>query len=462
MAAVGNVDPLKYTRVSDIVKEPVEMLMPIEGYEQMPIVSLREAVAPLLSILPKIQDYADIVKKRCKPVPPDGLTRDESASIMLYSMDWEPNEECLSFALNAALRTEDRKELKPWFSYLKLLLTALEKLPSTSCNVVRAMNLDLSNQYSVRKTFVWWGFSSCTTSIEVLEKEEILGKTGQRTVFTIECDSGKDIIGCFEQAQGLHIILLKETMPPFTLLQPVTNQSAQIRSTPEQIQTKKNKYQQFAITVAGGNGPGHQLYQLFNPWGMFIDNNKSIYIADFNNHRIVKWKLNSNTSRIIADGNGYGNESSQLGYPRDIIFHKNNDSFIISDKGNKRVIQCYDQNQQIIIPNIHCYGLTIDKDGFIYVSDYMNHEVRRWKQGDKKGELVAGGNRKGNHLNQLNNPTYIFIDDDYSLYISDTDNHRVMRWCEGDKEGEIVVGGNHCGSQSNELYFPTGLSFDNE
>ncbi|CAF1278617.1 unnamed protein product [Adineta steineri] len=141
MAAVGNVDPLKYTRVSDIVKEPVEMLMPIEGYEQMPIVSLREPVAPLLSILPKIQDYADIVKKRCKPVPPDGLTRDESASIMLYSMEWEPHEECLSFALNAALRTEDRKELKPWFSYLKLILTALEKLPSTPCNVFRGVNL---------------------------------------------------------------------------------------------------------------------------------------------------------------------------------------------------------------------------------------------------------------------------------------------------------------------------------
>ncbi|CAF1013724.1 unnamed protein product [Adineta steineri] len=255
MATVGNVDPLKYTRVSDIVNEPLEMLMPIEGYEEMPIVPLNEAVAPLLSILPKIQDYADIVKKRCKLIPPDGLTRDESAAIMLYSMEWEPHEECLSFALNAALRTEDRKELKPWFSYLKLILTALEKLPSTPSNVFRGMNLDLSNRYSVRKTFVWWGFSSCTTSIEVLEEEQILGKIGQRTVFTIECDSGKDIsrhsyykskkkvlllparqfmvVGCFEQAQGLHIIQLKETKPPFTLLQPVTNQSAQIQSTPD-------------------------------------------------------------------------------------------------------------------------------------------------------------------------------------------------------------------------------------
>ncbi|CAF1004782.1 unnamed protein product [Adineta steineri] len=38
-------------------------------------------------------------------------------------------------------------------------------------------------------------------------------------------------------------------------------------------------------------------------------------------------------------------------------------------------------------------------------------------------------------------------------------NNRVIRWCEGDKEGEIVVGGN---GKGNQLNIPTGLSFDNE
>ncbi|CAF4375397.1 unnamed protein product, partial [Adineta steineri] len=196
-----------------------------------------------------------------------------------------------------------------------------------------------------------------------------------------------------------------------------------------QVQTKKNKFQQFAITVAGGNGQGDDLNQLYSPQGIFVDNDKSIYIADYWNHRIVKWKLNSNTGQIIAGDNGNGNQNNQLNSPRDIIFDKENNSFIISDQGNKRVFRCFDQNQtnqQIIISNIHCYGLTIDKNGFIYVCDYKNHEVRRWKQGDKKGELVAGGNGKGNQLNQLCHPTFIFIDEEYSLYISDSENHRVM------------------------------------
>ncbi|CAF1543435.1 unnamed protein product, partial [Adineta steineri] len=283
----------------------------------------------------------------------------------------------------------------------------------------------------------------------------------------------------------------------------------------QQNQTEKNTFQQFGITVAGGNGHGQELNQLSYPRGMFIDNDKSIYIADCGNDRIVKWKLNSNIGQIIAGENGVGNRNNQLSWPTNIIFDKENNSFIISDYKNNRVIQYFDQNQtnqQILISYINCVGLTIDKNGFIYTSDSQNNEVRRWKQGDKKGELVAGGNGQGNGLNQLNYPTYIFIDEDYSLYISDYENnrvmkwrkdakegiivaggngegrslkqlshprgvivdhlgqiyvadcsnHRVMRWCEGDAEGEIVVGGYGQGNQSNQLNYPTGLSFDNE
>ncbi|CAF0776953.1 unnamed protein product [Adineta steineri] len=230
------------------------------------------------------------------------------------------------------------------------------------------------------------------------------------------------------------------------------------------IQTQKNKFQQFGITVAGGNGKGQKLNQLYSPQGIFVDNDKSIYIADFENHRIVKWKLNSNTGQIIAGGNGNGNKNNQLDRPTNIIFDKeNNDSFIISDSGNKRVIRYFDnnqRNQQIIISNIDCYGLTIDKNGFIYFSDYKNLEVRRWREGDKQGELVAGGNGAGNRLNQLSHPTYIFIDEDYSLYISDSWNHRVMKWKKDAKEGIIVAGGNGGGNSLKQFYEPQGVIVD--
>jgi hypothetical protein len=247
MATGGDDAAQQYARVSDINEEPLEMHMPIRGYERMPLVSLEEAIAPLVSILPEIQDYAYVAKQRAKPVPADGLTRDESASIILYSMEWEPHDECLYFALNTTLRAEDRRKLKPWFSYLKLILTALGQLPSSGRTVYRGVKLNLSKQYPEGKTFVWWGFSSCTSAMGVLENEQFLGKTGERTMFAIECDSGKDISrhsyyqsekeilllaarhfiveSSLQPAPGLHIIQLKETKSPISLLQPVTNES---------------------------------------------------------------------------------------------------------------------------------------------------------------------------------------------------------------------------------------------
>ena len=53
-----------YTRMSDIIKEPNKMLMPIHGYEKMPLVSLEDAVLPLISMLPRIEKYVYVAKPR--------------------------------------------------------------------------------------------------------------------------------------------------------------------------------------------------------------------------------------------------------------------------------------------------------------------------------------------------------------------------------------------------------------
>ncbi|CAF3798707.1 unnamed protein product, partial [Adineta steineri] len=52
------------------------------------------------------------------------------------------------------------------------------------------------------------------------------------------------------------------------------------------------KWKQNAVTVAGGHGQGNQLNQLNLPFGIYVDNDDdSIYIADTENHRIVKWEF---------------------------------------------------------------------------------------------------------------------------------------------------------------------------
>ncbi|CAF1020163.1 unnamed protein product [Adineta steineri] len=231
-------------RFSDIAGEPCRMLLPIQGYERKPLVSLEDAVEPLVQFVPDIKRMAYVAKMKCDNPPADHLSKDESASIILYSMEWEPLEECLYYVLNATLRAENRRKLVPWFLYLKLVLTALSKLPSLQRTVYRGVNGDMRKYYTKGETVIWWGFSSCTATMDVLENDQFLGSTGTRTFFTIECINGKDIqqhsqykcedeilllpgrqfkvVACLNQPGGLYMIHLKELEPPYPLLEPVS------------------------------------------------------------------------------------------------------------------------------------------------------------------------------------------------------------------------------------------------
>lgn len=248
-------------RISDMVEEPRRMLMPIQGYEKVPLVSLEEAVEPLVPLVADVRRMAWTAKNRCEE-PADGLSCDESASIMLYSMEWQPHKECLYFVLNATLRAADRRNLSVWYLYLRLILTALGRLPSVSRTVYRGIKLDLIKDYPKEKKFVWWGFSSCTQSVEVLNAEQFLGKTGYRTLFNINCLSGKNIrnhsyfekedeivllparqfkvASVFNAANGLHIIQIDEVEPEYPLLEPLTSGTFYVQPTSETLLAGKH------------------------------------------------------------------------------------------------------------------------------------------------------------------------------------------------------------------------------
>ncbi|CAF1122133.1 unnamed protein product [Rotaria sordida] len=223
-----------------IHKIQYELLRSTDGYDKIPIVTLEQAVLPLIPFLPKIQTYVRIVKEKCEN-PADGLTSDQSASIMLYSIGWQPINECLYVVLNTTLQSMNRQNLKPWFLYLKLLFTAVIQLPSIHLSVYRISKLDLIKQYEKDEIIIWWDFSLCTTSIEHLKIDKSLDKIETKTIFTIECNTIKDIrkhtyfqsdnlllilpgtqfqvLKCLEQNNNLHLITLQEIQSSF-LLQP--------------------------------------------------------------------------------------------------------------------------------------------------------------------------------------------------------------------------------------------------
>lgn len=228
-------------RLLDANLERLNSLVPLRGYASKPLVPLKEAVQGFHKQLDDVHSRVWAATNRSEH-PADGLTPDESAAIILYTIEWDLDHSSLYSVLNHTLRLEDRRTLIPWFSFLKLLFTALFKLPSVHGIVWRGVRGDLSSTYKIGNTLTWWAFSSCTASIGALTNEQYLGLSGPCTLFAIQCLNGKAIrkhsyfenedeilllpcthlkvIDCLRREDGLSIIHLVEVAPPHELLQP--------------------------------------------------------------------------------------------------------------------------------------------------------------------------------------------------------------------------------------------------
>ena len=90
-------------RFLSINKEPLMKFASIDEYKKLPQVSLDQAVSSLVRFVPKIKQMVQLVKVKCTN-PVDNLTIDESASIMLYTLEWNPVEESFYVILNKTLR----------------------------------------------------------------------------------------------------------------------------------------------------------------------------------------------------------------------------------------------------------------------------------------------------------------------------------------------------------------------
>ena len=156
-----------------------------------------------------------------------------------------------------------------------------------------------------------------------------------------------------------------------------------------------------------------------SPHGVFIDKSGNVYIADFENDRVLRRDGANGAIQVVAGGNGRGSALDQLDRP--VMVH-------------------------------------VDDFGWVYVSDMGNHRVMKWARGGTSGQIVAGGNGAGSMLNQLNQPHGITLDAYGALIVVDHSNHRVMRWEKGSAQGTVIAGGQGSGSQANQLNGPAGIS----
>ncbi len=178
------------------------------------------------------------------------------------------------------------------------------------------------------------------------------------------------------------------------------------------------------ITVAGGNGAGSSSTNLYHPTGLFVDSLNNLYVSDAVNNRIQKFPPNSTSATpgvTVAGGNGYGNAMNQISNPFH-VFVDDSLAVYIADWGNGR-IQKWKKGSTIgttVATNLNYpSGVFVDKNFILYVSDQNNHRLLKYLPSSTSGVVIAGGYGQGTASNQITTPGRMFFDKIGNLYVPD-------------------------------------------
>ncbi|MFJ7965460.1 ADP-ribosyltransferase domain-containing protein [Streptomyces sp. NPDC096324] len=164
------------------VKDEGLVLPAITGVFDTPLMDFQDAVAPVSAALSGLAGHIrrsrDFGKRRADQVADVGPSADAIAALHLYTC-----ESAFYREINSVLRSPDRTRVMPYLPYLRLLFSAVSKLPAYTQPLWRGVSLDLRAQYPVGRTVTWWGVSSCTSELTVARA--FLGSRGKRTLFEV-------------------------------------------------------------------------------------------------------------------------------------------------------------------------------------------------------------------------------------------------------------------------------------
>ncbi|CAF0875504.1 unnamed protein product [Adineta steineri] len=205
-----------------------------------------------------------------------------------------------------------------------------------------------------------------------------------------------------------------------------------------------------ASTFANGTAVGA------SPYGIYVNTNNTIFVADFRNSRIQIWFNNSiNPTRTI---------SGNLIYPFSLFVTSDGGIYIDNGFSNGRIDK-WTLNANISIPAMYvtaaCYGLFIDVNNILYCSMSSRHQVvtKSLDNNSNTTTIIAGTGCIGSTSNMLNSPWGIYVDINFDLYVADSYNNRIQLFRLGQLNG-ITVAGSGSLNATITLNNPTGVVLD--
>ena len=218
-----------------------------------------------------------------------------------------------------------------------------------------------------------------------------------------------------------------------------------------------------ALGFSGDGGQGTAA-TLAYPTGIAVAEDGALFIADTRNHRVRRLAADGTITTVAGTGaagfNGDGGPATlaRLNNPRDVAVGPGGQLYIV-DRENRR-IRMVDgdgliatvagtgssgfngDRGQATEANLRApYGITVDRQGNLYIADTFNHRVRKVSP-DGSISTVAGSARFGFTGDgwaagqaTLHYPLGVATDIAGNLYIADSFNHRIRKvWTSADNE----------------------------
>ncbi|MFE7671692.1 RICIN domain-containing protein [Streptomyces albidoflavus] len=247
----------------------------------------------------------------------------------------------------------------------------------------------------------------------------------------------------------------------------------------------------------GDGGPAVSA-QLNSPRGIASDSAGALYIADSSNHRVRKVTPDGTISTVAgtgtrgSDGDGGPATAARLNRPFGVVVDADGVLYI-ADQGNHRVRKVTPDGKISTFAGTGAggfsgdggpatssrlqapMGLALDGSGTLYIADTHNHRVRK-VTADGCISTVAGtgtgtgtgGDGDGGPATaaQLRGPMALTLDSTGTLYIADTSNHRIRKVTPDGTisavagTGTTGMGGDGGPAASAQLSSPTGLALD--
>ncbi|CAF1030126.1 unnamed protein product [Adineta steineri] len=217
------------------------------------------------------------------------------------------------------------------------------------------------------------------------------------------------------------------------------------------------KWTQHGINIAGGYRPTSKLDGFNSPSSIYIDDDdQTMYIGDSGNSRIIAWEYGAKIGQIVAGGSE-AEQTNQLNAINDVgdvrRWKSGEKDGVIVAGGNGMG----DKLDQLLWPT----AIFVDQDHSVYVADGTTGtgRITKWLKDAKVGIVVAlDGEDNGPTL--YFEPAAVFVDHLDNIYVADSYYHRIIRWFNGSRTGDIIIGGNGKGNRSNQLSNPSDLSFN--